>query len=314
MKWILLATIVVLAGCDKFTSNKPVRIAINPWPGYEFLYLAKQKNIFEQFDLNIELVEMASLADVQRIYVQGRVDGMTSTVIELVHAAGQTEDPISIVLIPDYSNGGDVIVAHKSVQSIPDLKGKQVTAELGSLGMYVLYEALNKAGMELKDVQLDNSEQLEIESLLTNRKIDAAVTYPPASTLVLRNPDFHKIFDSSQIPESIIDIVAVKASVIKNDPEWVNKFHQAWGAVLEYARTHPEESYAIMAEREGTTANEFQQALEGLILLDKNEQERILSDGKIEKNVKAVCQVLLQSNAISFPCENALSKIKVWNP
>lgn len=210
--------------------NKPVRIAINPCPGYEFLYLAKQKNIFEQFDLNIELVEIASLADVQRIYVQGRVDGMTSTVIELVHAAGQTEDPISIVLIPDYSNGGDVIVAHKSVQSIADLKGKQVTAELGSLGMYVLYEALTKAGMELKDVQLDNSEQLEIESLLTNRKIDAAVTYPPASTLVLRNPDFHKIFDSSQIPESIIDIVAVKASVMKNDPEWVEKFHQAWGA------------------------------------------------------------------------------------
>lgn len=174
---LILSLPIWLVGCSNPNQNL-VRIAINPWPGYEFLHLAQAKGFFKQAGLNIELVEMASLADVQRVYIQGRADGLASTIIEAVHAAGNTQEPLAIVHIPDYSNGADIILAHNSIKSVKDLKGKKIGAEIGSLGMYILSLALDKNGLKLSDVEILNVEQLAGEQAMLNREIDAFVSYP----------------------------------------------------------------------------------------------------------------------------------------
>jgi len=310
MKWILLLSCMLVVSCGK-QDQKPVRIAINPWPGYEFLYLADQKGIFEDVGLNIELVELASLADVQRTYVQGRVDGMASTMIEVVHAVGEAPDPLTLVLLPDYSNGGDVIVTRKELSTLSELKGKTVSAELGSLGMFMLHLGLQKVELGLEDVLLDNSEQLEIQDLLSDETIDAAVTYPPFSTQILRDPNYHVLFDSSEVPQQVIDVVSIKSSVIEQDPEWVIRFHQAWGKALAYARSDPEDAYRIMAEREGITVEEFEEALQGLRLVDENMQALVLSDRSLIQNAKEVCSVLSSNRSINFECEGIEDKVRV---
>lgn len=71
-----LIAVVILTGCSKQAQQEKIRLAINPWPGYEFLYLAGQKGFFVEHGLNVEIVELSSLADVQRIYIQGRVDAL----------------------------------------------------------------------------------------------------------------------------------------------------------------------------------------------------------------------------------------------
>lgn len=310
MKWILLLSCMLVVSCGK-QDQKNVRIAINPWPGYEFLYLADQKGIFEEVGLDIELVELASLADVQRTYLQGRVDGMASTMIEVVHAVGESSEPLTLVLLPDYSNGGDVIVTRKDLGSLSELKGKTVSAELGSLGMFMLHLGLQKVGLGLEDVNLDNSEQLEIQGLLSSNRIDAAVTYPPFSTQILRDPNYHVLFDSSEVPQQVIDVVSIKSSVIEQDPEWVTRFHQAWGEALEFSRNHSEEAYAIMAEREGITVEEFEQALLGLQLVGENRQTSVLSDRSLINNAKEVCSVLSENRSINFECGAIENKVRV---
>lgn len=310
MKWMVVLLCVFLSSCGKYESV-PVRIAINPWPGYEFLYLADRKGIFEEVGLDIELVELASLADVQRTYVQGRVDGMASTMIEVVHAVGEAQEPLTIVLLPDYSNGGDVVVSRTDITHLSDLEGKVISAELGSLGMFMLYLGLEKVDLRLSDVKLDNSEQLEIQSLLESRTIDAAVSYPPFSTQILRDPNYHVIFDSSEIPEQVIDVVSVKSSVVERDPEWVKRFHQAWGKALAFAKTNPQEAYQIMAEREGISVAEFEDALSGLSLVGESRQRAALSEGGLLENAQAVCLVLSSNQPLNFECSDVEQKIRV---
>ena len=300
---LILSLPIWLVGCSNPNQNL-VRIAINPWPGYEFLHLAQAKGFFKQAGLNIELVEMASLADVQRVYIQGRADGLASTIIEAVHAAGNTQEPLAIVHIPDYSNGGDIILAHNSINSVKDLKGKKIGAEIGSLGMYILSLALDKNGLHLSDVEILNVEQLAGEQAMLNREIDAFVTYPPFSSAIQQHEQFKEILTSAELPGDIIDSIALRASVLQDKPKWAAKFLKVWDKTLAYANKNKTEAYEIMAAREGISSAEFEDALSGLQLLSAKESQKSLASNNLSRNIDKVCQTLASANTIEFSCSN----------
>jgi NitT/TauT family transport system substrate-binding protein len=70
----IFLTFILLSSCSE-PKNSPIKIAINPWTGYKFLYLAEQLNLYKQVNLNIEIIQVSTLADVQRTYLNGQVDG-----------------------------------------------------------------------------------------------------------------------------------------------------------------------------------------------------------------------------------------------
>ncbi|MEH6343929.1 MAG: ABC transporter substrate-binding protein [Bermanella sp.] len=292
-----------LSGCSN-PNQDLVRIAINPWPGYEFLHLAQSKGFFKEAGLNIELIEMASLADVQRVYIQGRADGLASTIIEAVHAAGNTQEPLSIVHIPDYSNGGDIILAHQSIKTVKELKGKKIGAEIGSLGMYILSLALEKNGLQLSDVEILNVEQLAGEEAMVSGEIDAFVTYPPFSGAIKKHKQFKQILDTSELPGDVIDSIALRTSVLKDKPQWASQFLKVWDKTLEYAKTHKKEAYEIMANREGISAAEFEDALTGLQLMTSKQSQKSMASDSMAKNINKVCQTLASAKTIKFSCNN----------
>jgi NitT/TauT family transport system substrate-binding protein len=294
----------VLLSCTPASQKQKIRIAINPWPGYEFLYLAAQKGFFAENGLDVEIVELSSLADVQRVYVQGRVDGFGSTVIEAVQAAGLTQSPLDIVLIPDFSNGGDEIIANAVINSMSDLKGKRVGAEVGSLGMYVLHAALVKHGMTLDDVSVVNVEQLNAETTMKSHEIDAVVTYPPYSIAVSKLPGHKQIFNTSEIPNKVIDTISIRQGLIADQREWIQKFHQVWEQALIFAQTNQQEAYEIMAKREGVTVAEFADALTGLTVVNRDKQHDLLKSEQLKRNIRDVCNVLKRSESIKFSCDN----------
>ena len=134
---LCVCVLALLTACAK-KEPRPITIAINPWPGYELLYLAEKKQFFEKVGANIKLYQLGSLSDAQRAYLNGQVDGLTSTLIEAVQAQVLGGQALKIIMVPDYSNGGDVIVSNKSASSISDLKGKTIGCEVSSLGIYIL--------------------------------------------------------------------------------------------------------------------------------------------------------------------------------
>ena len=238
---LLACCLFTLIACSK--PQPPISIAINPWPGYEFLYLAEHKGFFKQLGADIKLVQLSSLGDAQRAYVNGRVDGLTSTIIEAVQVEPLGGKPLKVVLVPDYSNGGDVILTSKAYPDMISLKGKTIGCEVSSLGMFILRRALTKAGMTLEDVNIINVEQSSGQARLTQGKIDAFVSYPPVSISILESDDYHQVFDSSQIPFEIIDTVSISTEVLERQPNLVSQLHQAWQMSLDYTRNNPEEAY-----------------------------------------------------------------------
>lgn len=302
LRSLFIALTIFLISCSE-APKTTVKLGLNQWPGYEFLFLAEQKGFFKELDLNVELVQLSSLPDVQRAYVSGRIDAMASTVIESVQATLQSSRPLKVVLLTDYSNGGDVIIAKKSIENVEALRGKRVGVELGALGLFFLQKALAKYGMKVEEVRASNVEQNEGEQALLNDEIDAFFSYPPVSLKVLENEQFHQIFSSAEIPYEIIDVVSIEASKLKQDPTIIPKLHKAWQMALDYTASNPEESYQIMADREGMSAEAFQEALSSLVTIPASDQHKLLvKDGLLKRSLDDACDVLKNLNAVEREC------------
>jgi len=294
IKLLLPIALIALTACTK-KPEQPVTIGINPWPGYELLYLSEKKGFFKQADANIKLIQLSSLNDAQRAYASGQTDGMASTMIEAVQVTSMGGLPAEIVMIPDYSDGGDVIIGSKDLTNFSALKGKTIGCEMASLGMFMLHKALQKNGLALTDVNVVNTEQLNGHDLLNQGAIDAFVSYPPFSIEVLSTSEkYHTLFSSADIPGEVIDTVILSKASIRKNPDIVKKLHKAWQIALNYTRQNPDDAYAIMAERERISVAEFKTAFtKDLKILSHSEQQKILSDhDEMKQRIASVCGIM----------------------
>ncbi len=301
MRWMAFF-LLLLVGCE----HKPdkIRIAINPWAGYEFLFLAEKKGFFDEFDLPIELVQVASLSDAQSVYINNNVEGLASTLIEAIQATPLGGKPLKVVIIADYSNGSDIIIGARG-SSISELQGKRVGVEVGALGLFLLSRALENVGLTLDDISLVNINQSEIVNLMLSGQIDAAVTYSPYTISLARHQSFDTLFSSAEIPKEVVDVISVSNEVLEVYPDFAPKLQKVWQRALTYYEQHPEESMNIMAQRQRVHVDEFSSSLEGIQMLSIDEQLRLLSSSnEVLNTAKRICSLLVDLGSIEDSCEH----------
>lgn len=303
MRHILVFTLLLCLGACG-TKTQPIRIATNPWPGYELLHLAEQLGYFEQAQVPIKLVQMNSLADSLREYQAGRVDGLTSTLVEVVQAQRQQAAPLKVVLLADYSNGGDLIITRKENPTMASLKGKRIGCEVSALGLVVLVKPLALQGLSITDVTLVNIEQLSGEKALIEGELDALVTYPPVSVNLLSQPNFHAVFSSREIPSGILDVVTIAAEQLNKHPQLPQQLMQVWGRAYQYLQEHPQDAYARMAQRENISPEDFKNIyLNDIYIYPLPEmQKKLQSLGWLDKEAQAVCNLLQGIEVGAVPC------------
>ena len=292
---LVLLVIGLILGCDKSVSE-PIKLGINPWPGYEFLYLAQEMGFYEELGVPVKIIEYGSLSDVRRGYERGNLDAMATTLIEVLQVKNNSaRDPL-VILVADFSYGGDVIVARKTIKTTNDLKGKRIGADTTSLPIFVLARSLELNGLTLSDVEVVPLEQSDMEQEYLAGNIDAAVTYPPVSVRLQDRDDSSIIFSSKEIPGEIVDVVSVEKSVWEKRPEDIRKIQLAWDKALSFAKDNPKQAHEIMAKREGISPQEFAEALSDLKTVNLEEQEKYYSGLKqILSNIK---DVLVQTGVL----------------
>lgn len=298
LRTLLLSFSLLLSACSP--PEEPLRIAINPWPGYEFLYLAERLNLYEAEGVKVRVLQFSSLNDARRAYEQGKVDGFAGTPVELLAAAQNSRRRPRVVYLTDYSNGGDMIIAGRQLEGVEALAGKRVGVEVNTLNTYVLARALQHHGLSLAQVNLVSLPQTAMEEALAEGTVDAVVSYPPYSVRLLRNPRLQRLFDTREIPGEVLDLLAIDDDVLQQRGPAVRALLRGMARAMEHARAHPEEAYAIMAAREGLTPEEFRQAIEeDLQLLGPADQARFHGpQGLLLKALQATQQVMLETGQL----------------
>ena len=69
----LALVLLALVSCTK-SDVEPLTVGFNPWPGYEFVYLAEELGYYDKLGLDVKLVELSSLGDVSRSFAKGQID------------------------------------------------------------------------------------------------------------------------------------------------------------------------------------------------------------------------------------------------
>ena len=107
---------------------------------------------------------------------------------------GATARPNKGILINDYSNGNDKIVARLGIGSVKALKGRKVGVEVGFVSYLLLIKALEANGMTEDDIVVVKIPTHQTPQVLISGDVDTIVAWQPHSGQTLKNgPEVRKI-------------------------------------------------------------------------------------------------------------------------
>ena len=300
--FILSLGIAAVTGCSP-EPKAELRVGINAWPGYEFLYLAQEKGFYRDEGVAVRIIEFFSLSDARRAFERGQIDAFGTTVIEVLQAREHSDRSPQIVQVVDYSDGADMVLTRPGITNGATLRGKRIGVELGSLGVYILARCLEKHGLTLAEVTPVSSDQMSMEGSFRKGDLDAIVTYPPTSVNVLKNQKAHTFFTTAEIPGEVVDVIAVEADIATQRAGDVAKLLRAFHKAIDYTSKNPADAHAIMARREGITAKEFGEALnDGIQLISAAQQSDYLRPGgKLAAVIDTSDLILRQIGQIKGP-------------
>lgn len=291
-----LLLVSALAGCIQNPPD-PLRVGFLVWPGYETLFLARDLGHYKETP--IRLVDYPSASELIRGFRNKNLEAVTLTLYEALLVA-ETEPDVRIVLILDSSNGADVVLAKPQIKTLLDIKGRRVGVESGALGAFVLTRALEKVDLMPKDVQIVSLGVSEHEQAFKQGKVDAVVTFEPTRSKLLAD-GANLLFDSSEIPGEILDVLVVREELLNKQPFAVQDLLDGYFSALNYLKENPQDAARRIAPREGVTPNQFLKSLEGLVIHNLEENKQILGKADIvsSKKVQKVSHFMVENKLLN---------------
>lgn len=288
---------LALSACDN-APERPVTIGTNLWIGYEPGYIADARKLYG--DADVSLRQFTSATEAIQAFRNQTVDIVALTLDEALMVR-QSGIPIKVFLVADISNGADVIMAHPGISSIEELAGKRVAAEDSAVGDYLLSRALQQHGMQNRAI---TKIALPVDAMLeayTSGKTDAVVSFAPLKCQLARAGAV-KIFDSSKIPDEIVDVLVAREDFAKANPNVIAAVAKGWLAGAELANSRSDAVLDTIARRLSLTRSEVEVALNEVTLPGAAENRTLLSGAanQIELTSRKLMPMLEKRYGTSF--------------
>lgn len=274
-----------------------LRVGTNQWLGYETLYLARDLGFFDA--QLIKLKELTSSTETLRAFKQGQLDVAALTLDEVLLLA-QTEKDLRVFLVMDVSNGADKVIVRKDIQQLSDLKGKKISVESTALGAYMMYQLLNAAHLNAADIKIDSATVDQHFHRMTRGESDAVITFDPVASALVRL-GYTDLFNSSQIPNKIVDVLVTRQSVIEQQGGNLAALIAAQWRALDYMQKDPNDAYQRILPRLGVTVAELAASYKTLKLPGQAENQQLLDKNNIlglHTTIKELATVSVESKLI----------------
>lgn len=267
----LLFVLILSTACTD-TPESTLRIGTNVWPGYEPLYLARNKGWLNED--KVKLVELSSASQIIQTYRNHLIDAAALTLDEVLLLL-ESGEKIKIILVMDVSNGGDAIIGQSNITSMKELYGKSVGVENNALGAYVFTRAMEVKKLnrnKIKVVQLDLNEH---EYAFLQKKVDAVVTFEPVRSKLLKSGG-NLLFDSRQLADEIVDVLIIREESISAHSDAIKHLLKAWFKSLDYMQQQPSKAAEVLGLRMKLSVDETLLAYTGLRLPNRQENKYFL--------------------------------------
>jgi NitT/TauT family transport system substrate-binding protein len=271
---------VALIGLTASALADSLKIGYSDWPGWVAWEIAIQKGWFKEAGLDVQF-EWFEYVPSMEAFAAGKLDAVSMTNGDAL-VTGATGAPSKAIIINDYSNGNDMIVAKPGIASIKDLKGKKIGVEVGFVDHLLLLKALEANGMTESDVELVNVATSETPKAFASGDVDAIGAWQPSSGQALKAvPGSKAIYTSADVPGLIYDVLAVSpASLSARGDDW-KKVAQVWYKVVDYFYDPAtrEDAIKIMSSRVNLTPEEYKGFVGGTKILQLAEAKKACAKG-----------------------------------
>ncbi|MDF1589453.1 MAG: ABC transporter substrate-binding protein [Gammaproteobacteria bacterium] len=289
--FFMMLSLLVVSACNP-QQHAVLRVGTNQWPGYETLYLARALGFIDSN--GIRLKELTSSTETLRAFKQNQIDVAAVTLDEALLLA-QTEPDLRIFLVMNISNGADKLIVKNDIQQLADLKGKTISVESTALGAYMMHNLLEAAQLTLNDVIIDSATVDQHFDRMTRGISDAVITFDPVASSLL-DLGYSTLFDSSQIPNKIVDVLVTKQSVIEQQPHNISALVSAQWQSLAYMQANPDSAYQKIVPRLNMTTDQLAKSYTMLTLPDKTQNQQLLS----QDNTSSLTPTLNELSRVLF--------------
>lgn len=296
-----------MAGC---ASAAQWRVGIHPWIGYESLKLAQD---FKWLPPGADLLETQDMAESSRALQTGHLDAACMTLDEVLRLRGLGV-PLTVALVFDVSAGADMLLVRPTIRTLADLAGKRIGVEPGALGALVLGSVLRAARLARSAVTVVECSTEAQPEAWRKQEVDAVVTYEPTAT-VLQREGAHRLFDSRQMPDTIVDVLAVRAERLMGRSDTVRAVVASHFRGLAHLQGNRQDAVYRIGARQAMTPQEVLLSLAGVIFpsLEANRQY-LAAHGRLHNAARAVSTLMVQAGLLQQP--DSLEDIgnAIWLP
>ncbi len=271
---------LVLMGMSSLASAEPLKIGYSDWPGWVAWEVAIEKQWFKEEGVDVKFEWFDYVASMDA-FAAGQLDGVGMTNGDTL-VTGSTGAKGVMILLNDYSNGNDMVIAGPGIGSVKELKGKKIGVEVGFVSHLMLLDALKANGLSEADVELVNVPTNETPQVLASGEVDAIVAWQPSSGQALKLvPGSSPVYTSADQPGLIYDLyVASPESLASRRDDW-KKVIKVWYRVVDYLNDPAtyEDAIKIMASRVGLDPEEYKTFVKGTRILSLDEAKKYMARG-----------------------------------
>ena len=210
----LLAGSQIAAQKPKFTVGWSIYVGWNPYAYMEKSGILKKWADKYGVEIKVQRFDYAPSLDA---FVAKNIDACTMTNMEALDLPAAAGVDSTAIIVGDYSNGNDAILVRNGL-TLGKLPGKKVMLVEKTVSQYLLERAMTINGLkdQIKRVPLVNTSDSDIATaFIANPSQEAVVTWKPLVSQILKTKGVTSIFNSSQIPGEILDLLVVRTEVLK---------------------------------------------------------------------------------------------------
>ncbi len=275
------------------TDSGPLKIAYSDWPGWVAWDIGIQKGWFKEEGVEVDFKWFEYVPSMEAFSAK-KVDAVAMTNGDAL-VTGSSGAPSVAILINDYSNGNDMVVAKAGIADVAALKGKKIGVEIGFVSHLLLMNALESVKLTDKDVSIVNVPTDQTPQTLKSGSVDAIVAWQPNSGQALKEVAGSKaVFSSADVPGVIYDVLAVNPkSLSERRDDWM-KVTKVWMRIADFVSDEKnlDEAAKIMGARVGLEADEYKKLMAGTFFLGLEGNQKHFAKGDTLESIYYSSQVV----------------------
>ncbi len=246
---------------DKFRIAWSIYVGWMPWDYGDKSGIVKKWA--DKYGIEIDLVQINDYVESINQYTSGAFDACVMTNMDAFTIPAASGVDSTALIVGDFSNGNDAVIL-KGKKSLKDIKGQNVNLVELSVSHYLLARGLESVKLSEKDIKVVNTSDADMVAVYGADSVTAVTTWNPLVSAILAMPNSNKVFDSSQIPGEIIDLMVVNTKTLNDNPKLGKALTGAWYeimAIMSAADKKAIEAKTEMGKASGTDLKGFEAQL-----------------------------------------------------